>query len=269
MSQVRNALSARSVMASILLGMRRPELPGADLLACGELFGISAGTCRVALSRMVGAGELDAEGGTYRLTGALRARQARQEEGRRPSLRPWDRTWVIALVPSEARPAAARASLRAAMSGLRLAELRDGVWLRPDNIEGWRARVAGPDATSGPNAAPASSCRWFAGALDDLDRGDPRELVARLWPLEEWAQRAAQLRTALGASLPELEQQRPEALAPTFGVAADAIRHLAVDPLLPDQLLPARWPGEGLRADYDRYRRAFQAALRVWMDRRR
>lgn len=249
-------------MASVLLGMRRPELSGPELLRCGELFDISAGTCRVALSRMVATGELESDGGTYRLTGRLRARQARQEEGRRPSLLAWDGQWVIAVVPSKARPATARASLRAAMSGMRLGELRDGVWLRPDNLGGWRARVA-----SQPDATTVSSCAWFRAHLDDLDDRSPRELAARLWPLEEWAARAKELRSALGPSLAKLERQEPEALPSSFRVAADAIRHLAADPLLPEELLRADWPGEGLRADYDRYRRAFQNALRAWIDR--
>jgi len=32
--------------------------------------------------------------------------------------------------------------------------------------------------------------------------------------------------------------------------------------LLPSELLPPGWPGDGLREAYDRYERAFQGALR-------
>ncbi len=76
-------LTARSLIASTLLGTHPPVLPGRLLVRLGELFGIAEGTTRVALSRMVAAGELETEDGRYRLVGAaLLARQAAQERGR-------------------------------------------------------------------------------------------------------------------------------------------------------------------------------------------
>jgi phenylacetic acid degradation operon negative regulatory protein len=35
-----------------------------------------------------------------------------------------------------------------------------------------------------------------------------------------------------------------------FVTAAAMVRHLLVDPVLPDELLPAHWPGQDLRAAY-------------------
>ena len=52
-------LSARSAALSLLLGAEPPELRGADLVRLGEAFGISGPTMRVALSRLVAAGELE------------------------------------------------------------------------------------------------------------------------------------------------------------------------------------------------------------------
>jgi phenylacetic acid degradation operon negative regulatory protein len=75
-------LTARSVVASLLLGNRPPELPGAVLVRAGELFGIAEGTTRTALSRMVAAGELASREGHYALRGRLLDRQARQEASR-------------------------------------------------------------------------------------------------------------------------------------------------------------------------------------------
>src|SRR6202453_1286309 len=76
-------LTARSVLASALLGMDPPELPVAQLVRLTGLFGISANGARVALSRMVAAGEVTTDGsGTYRLTGHLQDRQARQSASR-------------------------------------------------------------------------------------------------------------------------------------------------------------------------------------------
>ena len=46
-------LTARSVLASALLGMDPPELPVSQLVRLTGLFGISENRARVALSRMV------------------------------------------------------------------------------------------------------------------------------------------------------------------------------------------------------------------------
>ena len=66
-------LTARSVLASALLGMDPPELPVAQLVRLTSLFGISENRARVALSRMVASGEATSDGsGGYRLAGHLR-----------------------------------------------------------------------------------------------------------------------------------------------------------------------------------------------------
>ncbi len=52
-------LTARSVLASALLGEDPPELPVAHLVHLAGLFGINENRARVALSRMVAAGEVD------------------------------------------------------------------------------------------------------------------------------------------------------------------------------------------------------------------
>ncbi|MCP9969263.1 hypothetical protein [Actinomadura madurae] len=77
-------LTARSVVLSTLLGVHPPRLPARYLVRVGELFGIAEGTIRVALSRMVTAGDLVQSGGTYALTERLLERQARQDEARLP-----------------------------------------------------------------------------------------------------------------------------------------------------------------------------------------
>jgi phenylacetic acid degradation operon negative regulatory protein len=91
MSLVRNTrpLTARSVLASVLLGTDPPWLPTTLLVRTAGLFGISEGSTRTALSRMVGSGEAVAEDGGYRLAGRLVARQARQSASRRAETRRW------------------------------------------------------------------------------------------------------------------------------------------------------------------------------------
>src|SRR3954468_22524011 len=157
-------LTARSVVASILLGTQPPELPGQLLVRAGELFGISEGTIRTALSRMTAAGELTAVGdGRYRLTGHLLARQTRQDQSRRPPQKKWTGAWSTAVVTAEGRSASDRAALRDAMGALRMAELRGGVWLRPDNLRASR---------SGASSIVDRHCTWFSSWPTDVESAE-------------------------------------------------------------------------------------------------
>ncbi|MBI2709746.1 MAG: PaaX domain-containing protein, C- domain protein [Actinobacteria bacterium] len=236
--------------------MRPPRLATATLVRSGELFGIAEGTTRVALSRMVAAGELEADGDGYRLAGHLRARQDRQDASRAGATRRWDGTWRTEVVTARARPAASRAELRAAAGRLRLAELREGVWMRPANL------APGEPADE---AAVAGQCRSFASRPSD----DPATLAADLWDLDGWAARAQALRRRLAELQPDLDRHAGESLAPAFVASAAVLRHMQADPLLPRDLLPPGWPGAELRADYERYDAAFTAVWRDWYRARR
>ncbi|MDT0380131.1 PaaX family transcriptional regulator C-terminal domain-containing protein [Streptomyces sp. DSM 42041] len=223
-------LTARSIVLSTLLGHHPPRLPARVLVRVGELFGVAEGTVRVALSRMVAAGDLDQDGRGYGLTARLLRRQARQDDSRAPRLRRWDGDWEIAVVTADRRPAAERAALRRTMARLRLGELREGTWVRPANLDrALDADVLGP-------------CTVFTGAAPVGE--DPVALAARLWDLPDWARRAGELAAAL---------DRAEDLADRFTVSAAALRHLLADPVLPAALLPGDWPGAGLRLRYDTF----------------
>jgi phenylacetic acid degradation operon negative regulatory protein len=251
---IEQPLSARSVVASTLLGMRPPRLRTQILVRSGGLFGIAEGTTRVAISRMVGAGELVADGDGYRLGGPMLARQARQDLSRHGADTDigWDGGWTMHVVTAEGRDAQDRTRLRAAAAGLRLAELREGVWTRPANLP---AGVLAED-----EAVVADQCRSFTAEPG----GDPAALAAELWDLDGWAGRAWDLREQLGAIVGALGRGDLDALAEGFVLSAATLRHFQADPLLPPDLLPDSWPGDTLRHDYDRYDEAFRALWRAW-----
>jgi phenylacetic acid degradation operon negative regulatory protein len=251
----RKPMTARSVVASTLLGVEPPRLTTRILVRSGELFGIAEGTTRVALSRMVGAGELRPDEDGYRLAGRLLDRQARQTASRRAETEPWDGSWELAVVgTSGARRAADRAALRAALADLRLAELREGVWLRPANLPGDRSPEAG--------ALAGRQCLWARSAsLDPApDPGD-------LWDLAAWEEDARALQAELTDLLPRFEAGDTGALGVGFVTSAAVLRLLQRDPLLPTELLPPRWPGKDLRRTYDRYDAAYRAVWTGWFRR--
>jgi phenylacetic acid degradation operon negative regulatory protein len=249
-------LTARSVIASTLLGMRPPRLPTAILVRSCGLFGITEGTTRVAVSRMVAAGELHADDGGYRLTGSLLDRQDRQEESRHGPGRPWDGQWTMAVVVTERRSAPARAELRDAVAQLRLAPLREGVWLRPDNLP--------PDRLPSARAVVDQQCQVFTCRAVGEGATEPSALAASLWDLDRWSVSAVALTGRIGELVEALESGDLDSLAPGFLASAAVLRHLQADPLLPAGLLPPDWPGDALRADYDRYDVAFKQVWRAW-----
>ncbi|WP_258565532.1 hypothetical protein, partial [Streptomyces sp. WELS2] len=128
-------LSARSVVLSLLLGAHPPELPVRDLVRLVEPFGIGGSTLRAALSRMVTAGDLRRTDAVYRLSDRLLERQRRQDDAVRPRTRAWHGDWEMVVITATGRGPAERADLRARLTALRLAELREGVWLRPANLD--------------------------------------------------------------------------------------------------------------------------------------
>jgi phenylacetic acid degradation operon negative regulatory protein len=235
--------TARSVVASTLLGTEPPRLPGQVLVRAAELFGIAEGTTRVALSRMVAAGELAADDAHYELTGRLRSRQARQTLGRAAATRRWRGQWATAVVTADRRDAAERNATRRAFLDARYAEVREGVWLRPDNLDAPR---------------PVGNCLWMLATLHDDD------LPGRLWDLAGWAAAAAALRREMAAIIDDLEAGSTDALAPGFVLSAAVLRHFNADPLLPAALLPLAWPGPALREDYDSFDAAYRRVLRDW-----
>jgi phenylacetic acid degradation operon negative regulatory protein len=238
------------VIASTLLGTEPPRLPGRVLVRVGELFGITEGTIRTALSRMVAGDELVTEAGSYELSGArLLERQARQSTSRRAMRHVWHGAWVMAIVISDRRTAEARAELRAALESVRLSELREGVWLRPDNIDVTWPAVVDEQCT-------------IVHARDV----DPA-LVTRLWPLDVWADGANARRGEMAELVEPLERGDTDALAEGFVVSAAVLRHFQADPLLPEELLPSAWPGTALRAEYDRFDAAYRALLRDYFSR--
>lgn len=220
-------MTARSVLLSVLLGAHPARATTGELLRLTAGFELKESTVRVALTRLVSAGDLIRSAEGYQLSGRLLARQRRQDEAMRPPVKPWDGTWRTLIVTSVGAGARERAALRTALQQNRFGELREGVWLRPDNL------VADLPPDVGPHVR-------VLHARDDT----PAELAGRLWNLDGWSRRAAALLDDMTAA-PDTRGR--------FVAAAGMVRHLLTDPVLPDDLLPAVWPGNALRDSYFRF----------------
>lgn len=217
-------LTARSVVLSVLLGAHPAWASAAELITLTEDFGIRESTLRVALTRMVGAGDLVRSADGYRLSDRLLARQRRQDDALDPKLRRWDGTWTTLVITSVGIDARTRASLRNTLHRSRFGELREGVWMRPANLD----------------VQLADEVRTRVRVLRARD-DDPADLVAALWDLPTWVAAGHRL-------LAELSDA--EDVPARFVTAAATVRHLLSDPVLPTDLLPEDWPGAALRQAY-------------------
>src|SRR5215212_6666803 len=220
-------MTARSVVLSVLLGAHPAWATASELIKLTADFDIREPTLRVALTRMVSAGDLVRSEDGYRLSDRLLARQRRQDDAINPPLRRWDGSWTTLVITSVGTDARTRAALRTTLQNNRFGELREGVWLRPDNLD--------TELTQ-----------------DVLGRGrvmrsrddDPADLAARLWDLAGWARIGREL-------LDEMSAARD--IPGRFVAAAGIVRHLLTDPVLPVELLPGDWPGAQLREAYTNF----------------
>lgn len=195
------AMTARSVVLSVLLGAHPAWATASELIQLTADFGIKETTLRVALTRMVGAGDLVRSADGYRLSDRLLARQRRQDEAMRPRTRAWHGNWHMLIVTSIGTDARTRAATSDSKS---------------------RSRLSGRIHTPSRDEAPA-------------------DLAGQLWDLSGWTEAGHRLLGDMAAATD---------MPGRFVVAAAMVRHLLTDPMLPAELLPADWPGAGLRAAY-------------------
>jgi phenylacetic acid degradation operon negative regulatory protein len=220
-------MTARSVVLSVLLGAHPAWATTAELLRLTDDFGLKETTVRVALTRLVGTGDLVRSADGYRLSDRLLARQRRQDDAMRPPVKPWDGGWTTLVITRVGVEPRTRAALRTTLQQNRFGELREGVWLRPDNLG---------------VALPKDVMRRVRvmRARDD----HPAELACRLWDLPGWSHTAERL----------LDEMATACDTPArFLAAAGMVRHLLTDPVLPEELLPPLWPAKALRESYFRF----------------
>jgi phenylacetic acid degradation operon negative regulatory protein len=170
-------------------------------------------------------------GAGYRLTSRAvqRLKEAAERIYRRDTP-PWDGHWHVVVV-ERATERATRERLRSALGYLGYASLGGSTWISPRASVELEALLA---------AERLGADRFHAGY-----DGDPRVLAARAWDIDglatgyrEWLARAREI-VATGHGSGD------EAVFAMRSVLVHEWRKfLFVDPGLPAELLPARWPGK-------------------------
>ena len=114
------------------------------------------------------------------------------------------------------------------------------------------------DAPGQPRRTERASRRWRWCAASSTAR-IRSQLAARLWPLASLADDADELFGRIDAVEPTLADGR--ALPPAITLAAEVVRLLRAEPLLPPSLTPQPWPPDALRVRYRTFDRAIGRAM--------
>jgi phenylacetic acid degradation operon negative regulatory protein len=144
----------------------------------------------------------------------------------------WDGRWLLVVlrVPEERREV--RHQLRSRLAWAGLGSLGGGVWLTP-HVEREGELAA---AINGEPAAGANSFTAQSGSI-----GDPRQLVGAAWNLK----RVSEQYRAFIEDFARVRASTPQACFRQQTLLVHAWRKFPfLDPDLPVELLPARWPRE-------------------------
>lgn len=256
---------ARDLLLRLLTVAEGGRLPVTEAVKGCALFGISENNARVALTRLVTAGLVEAvERGVYRLGPRGRALAAdvlawREAEQR---TRAWSGAWVA--VHTSALGRTDRPALRGRQRALALAGLREldaGLFVRPDNIAGGVATLRERLQALG---LPRQAVVFQAAQFDDEREARAR----RLWNValleRSYASGLQKLERAL-ARLPRLALDT--AAREAYLLGDEGIHQLVFDPMLPQPLVDV-----GLRRAYaevvQRYDEAGREVWRRFMDAR-
>ena len=224
-------LAAKQVILELLRVAPGPIAVG-DLVTIGSWFDLDQNAVRVALARLKQRGVVQAAEGKYTLDPASTgvsdwAESWRQGDDR---LKPWHGAWLCALLP-KGRGAADRRSATKALQRYGYAPGLTNLWVRPANLRAQQEGLTESLARVGlPNDVVLFQATDFPTDLSN-------SWQINLWPTQEITARLEQALQAVRASNTELKNPpSQETLLTAFRVGSHALRQLAQDPLLPDQI---------------------------------
>jgi len=236
-------------------------LPSAAIVGLLAEFGVSDSAARAALSRLTRNGLLVTSRSGRRTFVRLsrRAADVLDDGGRRifsfgATPAPWDGMWSLVAfsIPEDRR--SERDELRKALRWLGFAPLYDGLWVCPrDHADAVMARLKDLGITTATafraTALPAVTADT-AGVADAAGTGVGADIPARAWDLaglrdryQEFTEFAGLLRDQTVAG----EISTADALVARTRVMNEWRAFPAMDPDLPDELLPPAWPRAAAR----------------------
>jgi phenylacetic acid degradation operon negative regulatory protein len=251
-------LTARELVIDFLSNRYPREMSVQEIAGVGSALGFSEQSLRMALTRLVEQSVAANTGrGRYRLSPSGEAMRDEVRKWRHLDqiAKPWSGAWIG--VFDAAIPRSVRAALRRHERAMRLRgfrELQSGLWIRPANL---RDSVA--ELREHLRALGLHSSALVVG-LHDFD-DDARAKATGLWDTAAMLATYRALAEELIASKSKLERLPLDtAAAESMVLGRDVIRHINLDPVLPEELMPQRALSNLIRVmtDYD------QNARQIW-----
>jgi phenylacetic acid degradation operon negative regulatory protein len=251
-------LTARELVIDFLSNRYPREMSAAEILGVGRALGFTEQSLRMALTRLVeGAVAANPGRGLYRLSpsGEAMRLEVRKWRNLDELAKPWSGAWIgvfDAGVPRSDRAGLRRHERATRLRGFR--ELQAGLWIRPANLRDSVAALR--DQLRALGLHPAA----LVVGLNDLD-DDSRAKATGLWDTAAMLATYRALADELLASKTRLDRLPLDtAAAESMVLGRDVIRHINLDPVLPEELMPQRALKNliGTMSDYD------QQARQIW-----
>ncbi len=251
-------LTARELVIDFLSNRYPREMSVQEITGVGIALGFSEQSLRMALTRLVEQSVAANTGrGRYRLSPSGEAMRDEVRKWRHLDdvAKPWSGAWIG--VFDAAIPRSDRAALRRHERAMRLRgfrELQSGLWIRPANLRDSVAELREHLRALGLHPSA------LVVGLHDLD-DDARARATTLWDKVEMLATYRALAEELLASKSKLERlPLNTAAAESMVLGRDVIRHINLDPVLPEELMPQQALSNLIRvmSDYD------QNARQIW-----
>ena len=244
-------LTARELVIDFLSNRYPREMSVQEITGVGIALGFSEQSLRMALTRLVEQSVAANTGrGRYRLSpsGEAMREEVRKWRHLDDLAKPWSGAWIG--VFDAAIPRSDRAALRRHQRAMRLRgfrELQSGLWIRPANLRDSVAELREHLRALGLHPSA------LVVGLQDLD-DDTRSKATGLWDTAAMLATYRALADELITSKSKLERLPLDtAAAESMVLGRDVIRHINLDPVLPEALMPQLALSNLIRvmSDYD------------------
>jgi phenylacetic acid degradation operon negative regulatory protein len=248
-------LTARELVIDFLSNRYPREMSAQEITGVGAALGFSEQSLRMALTRLVeGAVAVSTGRGRYRLSpsGEAMRQEVRKWRNLGELTKPWSGAWIgvfDAAVPRSDRAALRRHERAMRLRGFR--ELQAGLWIRPANLRDSVAELR--DHLRALGLHPSA----LVVGLHDLAE-DARAKATGLWDTAAMlATYRALTEELLASKIKFARLPLDTAAAESMVLGRDVIRHINLDPMLPEELMPNRALATLVRTmtDYDQHAR--------------
>ena len=231
-------ITPKNLLLGVMQAGKVSSVPIKILTQVGELFGFSSNTIRVNVARLLSAGILESdERGFYHIRSQENPLSKLVDEWHLGERRrkPWKQDWIVCLLPDK-RNQKGQNNSQKALSFLGFKSATSAMWVRPNNLQLGR---------NGCSKLLEQLGLMEGATMFIASDFEPRLLeqwAKFLWPIDNLQQKYQELSEKIRYSKQRIKKlQIDQAVVETFIIGSEAVNLLTVDPLLPDEMMTAKY----------------------------